>query len=182
MELWEKTLSSETVFAGRIVEVLVDQIELPNGKKARREVVRHPGGVAVVPYHDDGTVTVVRQFRYPFGQVVTEVPAGKLEWENGAPEDHRAAGIRELSEETGLTADEFVYLGCLMPSPGFSREVLHMYLAKGLHQGPCHPDEDEFLELDRVPFDKLIEDVMAGRLQDGKTVAALLKAKVLLGR
>lgn len=177
MELYEKTVSSDTKFSGVIVDLRVDQIELPNGKAATREVVSHPGGVAVVPYHDDGTVTVVRQFRYPFGRVVTELPAGKLE----RGEDHRPAGLRELEEETGMTADSFTYMGALLASPGFSDEVLHMYLATGLHQGPCHPDPDEFLELDRVPFAALLEQIMSGELQDAKTVAALLKAKVILG-
>lgn len=177
MELAEKTVSSESIFQGHIVELRVDQIELPNGKPARREVVAHPGGVAVVPYHDDGTVTVVRQFRYPFGQIITELPAGKLD----RGEDHRLAGLRELEEETGLVAGEFTYMGALLASPGFSDEVLHMYLARDLKQGPCHPDPDEFLELDRVPFERLMGQVMSGELQDAKTVAALLKTKVLLG-
>lgn len=177
MELYEKTVSSRQIFKGVIVELRVDEIELPNGRPARREVVRHPGGVTVVPLHGDGTVTVVRQFRYPFGRVVTELPAGKLEWQ----EDHRAAGLRELEEETGLTAGRFTYLGALLASPGFSSEVLHMYLAQDLTQGPCHPDPDEFLELDRVPFQTLMDQVMDGTLQDAKTAAALLKTKVLLG-
>ena len=177
MELYEKTVSSEEKFKGVIVDVRLDRIELPNGRPATREVVSHPGGVAILPLHDDGTVTVVRQFRYPFGRVITELPAGKLD--HG--EDHRLAGIRELEEETGLTADSFQYLGGLLASPGFSDEVIHLYLATGLHQGPCHPDPDEFLEFCRVPFQTLLEQAMDGRLQDAKTVAGLLKTKVLLG-
>lgn len=177
MELWEKTLSSETKFQGAIVGLRVDRIQLPDGRSATREVVSHPGGVAVVPYHDDGTVTLVRQFRYPFGRVITELPAGKLE----RGEDHRLAGLRELEEETGLTAGTFTYMGALLASPGFSDEVLHMYLATDLRQGPRHPDPDEFLDLERIPFSRLMDQVMSGELQDAKTVAALLKAKVLLG-
>lgn len=177
MDMYEKTISSKSIFQGVIVDLRVDRVILPNGAEAGREVVSHPGGVCVVPYHDDGTVTVVRQFRYPFGTVITELPAGKLE----RGEDHRLAGIRELEEETGLTADSFEYMGGLLSSPGFSDEVLHLYLARGLHQGPCRPDPDEFLELQRVPFQELLEQAMDGRLQDAKTVAGLLKAKVLLG-
>lgn len=177
MEFEEKTVSSRPVFKGVIVDLRVDHVRLPNGRSAKREVVSHPGGVCVVPYHDDGTVTVVRQFRYPIGRVITELPAGKLE----RGEDHRLAGIRELEEETGLTADSFEYMGGLLSSPGFSDEVLHLYLARGLHQGPCRPDPDEFLELQRVPFQELLEQAMDGRLQDAKTVAGLLKTKVLLG-
>lgn len=176
MELYERRVSGETVFSGRIVELQVDQIRLPNGKGAVREVVRHPGGVAILPYHDDGTVTVVRQFRYPFQKVITELPAGKLE----RGEDHRLAGLRELEEETGLRAASFTYLGALLLSPGYADEVLHMYLARDLTPGPCHPDEDEFLEIRRVPFATLLEQAMSGELQDAKTVAALLKTKFLL--
>ena len=177
MDMYEKTISSKSIFQGVIVDLRVDRVILPNGAEAGREVVSHPGGVCVVPYHDDGTVTVVRQFRYPFGTVITELPAGKLE----RGEYHRLAGIRELEEETGLTADSFEYMGGLLSSPGFSDEVLHLYLARGLHQGPCRPDPDEFLELQRVPFQELLEQAMDGRLQDAKTVAGLLKTKVLLG-
>ena len=107
MDMYEKTISSKSIFQGVIVDLRVDRVILPNGAEAGREVVSHPGGVCVVPYHDDGTVTVVRQFRYPFGTVITELPAGKLE----RGEDHRLAGIRELEEETGLTADSFEYMG-----------------------------------------------------------------------
>lgn len=177
MEMCEKTVSSQSIFQGVIVNLRVDRVTLPNGAGANREVVSHPGGVCVVPYHDDGTVTMVRQFRYPFGQTVLELPAGKLE----RGEDHRLAGIRELEEETGLTAGEFQYLGGLMSSPGFSDEVIHIYLARALRQGPCHPDPDEFLEICRLPFEALVEQAMDGRLQDAKTVAGLLKTKVLLG-
>ncbi len=177
MELYEKTVSSEIQFKGVIVEVRVDQIELPNGKPATREVVAHPGGVAILPMHDDGTVTVVRQFRYPFGQVITELPAGKLE----PGEDHRLCALRELEEETGYTPTGLTYLGAILVSPGYSDEVLHMYLARGLQPGECHPDEDEFLERDRVPFDELLKQIMDGTIQDAKTVAAVLKTKVLLG-
>lgn len=176
MELYEKTISSEVQFTGRIVEVRVDQIELPNGKPAKREVVAHPGGVCILPLHEDNTVTVVRQYRYPFGKVITELPAGKLD-KGEAP---RLCALRELEEEAGLVPAELMDLGALLSSPGFSDEVLHMYLARGLTQKPCHPDEDEFLELDRVPFAQLLGAVMSGELEDAKTVAAVLKTKVLL--
>ena len=177
MELMEKTVESRVLFEGKIITVRLDKAELPNGRVASREVVEHPGGVAILPLFDDGTVSLVRQFRYPFQEVVAELPAGKLE----RGEDHRLAALRELSEEVGAAPDELTYLGCIYTSPGFSSEVLHMYLARGLRQGECHPDEDEFLERERIPFQTLVERVMSGEITDGKTVAAALKVKVLLG-
>lgn len=177
MELFEKTVESEIKFQGRIVTVRLDKAELPNGRIASREVVEHPGGVCILPLFDDNTVTVVRQFRYPFQKVVTELPAGKLE----RGEDHRVCALRELSEEVGTEAEELTYLGAMYTSPGFSSEVLHMYLARGLKQGASHPDEDEFLEGERIPFQQLVDEVMSGEIADGKTIATTLKVKTLLG-
>ncbi|MCI9119694.1 MAG: NUDIX hydrolase [Flavonifractor sp.] len=177
MELTEKTVEQNVLFEGVIIRVRKDQAELPNGHIAGREVVEHPGGVAVLALHEDQTVSLVRQFRYPFQAVVAELPAGKLEY----GEDHRAAALRELEEEVGAKAGKLTYLGCLYASPGFCTEVLHMYLAQDLELGACHPDEDEFLETERVPFSTLVEQVMRGELKDAKTVALVLKAKVYLG-
>ena len=177
MELWEKTVESQIVFEGRIITVRLDKAQLVNGRITGREVVEHPGGVAILPLYDDGTVSVVRQFRYPFQEVVTELPAGKLE----KGEDHRLAALRELEEEVGAHCGRLTYLGCLYASPGFSTEVLHMYLAQELEEGACHPDEDEFLEVERVPFARLAEQVMDGTITDAKSVALVLKTKQLLG-
>ena len=177
MELWEKTVESQTLFTGHIITVKLDKAELPNGQLAGREVVEHPGGVAILPLFEDGIVSVVRQFRYPFQAVVTELPAGKLE----RGEEHRPAALRELEEEVGVTCGKLTYLGCLYLSPGFSSEVLHMYLAQELTQGTCHPDEDEFLEVERIPFSQLAEQVMKGEIVDAKTVALVLKVRQLLG-
>ncbi len=176
MELMEKTVASQTLFEGKIVRVKLDQAELTNGKLTSREVVEHPGGVAVLALDEDGTVTLVRQYRYPFHQVVTELPAGKLEY----GEEPELAAVRELEEEVGVRADELRYLGCLYSSPGFCTEKLHMYLAQGLHRGESHPDEDEFLERLELPFEELIRQIMAGEISDAKTVATALKVKVLL--
>ena len=178
MELTERTLHSKTVFEGRIITVQVDEARLPDGKTAGREVVRHPGGVTVLPLGADNTVTLVRQYRYPLGQELLELPAGKLE-RNG--EGHRAAAIRELGEETGLEAGQLIYLGHLVSSPGFCDERLHLYLARDLVQKQQHLDEDEFLNVVTMPFDQLLARVMDGTVIDAKTVAAVLKAKVLLG-
>lgn len=177
MELLERTVESQTVFQGRIVTVKLDKAQLPNGRLTSREVVEHPGGVAVLPLDANGCVTLVRQFRYPFQRVLLELPAGKLE----KGEDHRACGLRELEEETGMTAGEFTYLGGLYLSPGYSSEVLHLYLARELRQGTSHPDEGEFLNVEKMPFQELLDRVMAGEIHDAKTVAAVLKTKVYLG-
>ena len=176
MELWEKTVESQTLYEGKIITVKLDQAQLVNGRLARREVVEHPGGVAILPLFDDGTVSLVRQFRYPFQAVVAELPAGKLE----KGEDHRPAALRELEEEVGVTCGKLTYLGCLYLSPGYSTEVLHMYLAQDLKQGASHPDDDEFLEAERVPFTRLLEQVMSGEIVDAKTVALVLKVRQLL--
>ena len=119
---------------------------------------------------------MVRQFRYPFGRMMLEAPAGKLEY----GEDPRECAERELSEETGCTADEWTDLGAMCTSPGFSTEVLHLYLAQGLHQGESHPDEGEFLNVERIPLKELAERVMANELDDGKTIAVILKAERIL--
>ena len=177
MELTEKTLESKLVYQGVIVTVRMDRALLINGRNVPREVVEHPGGVAVLPLHSDGTVTVVRQYRYPFHRVLTELPAGKLE----AGEDPRLCALRELEEEVGLVPGELTDLGCLYLSPGYSTEVLHLYLARELTRRPCHPDENEFLEADRLPFAVLAQQVMSGALSDAKTVAGVLKVKQLLG-
>lgn len=178
MELWEKRVESSTIYDGAIIRVELDRAELPNGRITRREVVRHPGGVAILPLDAQGRVITVRQFRYPFYTVVTELPAGKLD----PGEDHRDAAVRELSEEVGATAGELIYLGSMYASPGFCDEELHMYLAMDLTEGPCHPDPDEFLEVERVPFDELVDRVMKNEVRDGKTIAAVLRAKEYLAR
>jgi len=178
MELTERMVSSKTIFEGKIVRVTLDEARLPDGKLAAREVVYHPGGVAVLALDEDNTVTLVRQFRYPIQRELLELPAGKLD--HGA-EDPVLGAQRELSEETGLEAEEWTYLGHILASPGFCDEALHMYLARGLKRRQQHLDEDEFLNVETMPFEELIRQVMDGTITDAKTVATALKVKVLLG-
>lgn len=174
----EHKVAHTRVYEGVIVNVDLDQVKLPNDRLAKREIVNHPGGVAVLPLNDDGTVTVVRQYRYAFASVLTEIPAGKLD----AGEEPRTGALRELNEEIGAQVGELIDLGCVYPSPGFCQEVLHLYLARDLTYGASCPDEDEFLEVVRIPFEQLLEQVMAGEIKDAKTVAAALKTKVFLER
>lgn len=178
MELTEKTLESQVKFQGRLLRLEVDQIELPNGHRSIREVARHPGGVCVLPLFDDGTVSVVRQFRYPYKEIVTELPAGKLE----PGEDPDQAVRRELSEETGYEAGQWIGMGVFYPSPGFTDEILHLYFARDLTEGAAHPDDDEFIEGERIPFDALVDRVMSGEIRDGKTIALTLKVQEFLRR
>lgn len=176
MEFMETRVDGETKYIGKIVNVYLDNIVLHDGSKAFREVVEHPGGVTVLPIDDEGNCYMVRQFRYPMHRMMLEAPAGKLE----KGEDVALCAERELSEETGFTADEMIYLGAFCTSPGFSTEVLHIYLARGLHAGASHPDEGEFLNVEKIPLDKLFKMVMENEIDDGKTVIAILKAKYLL--
>lgn len=176
MDMTEKTLGSRRVFDGKLLHIDVDTVALPDGQEAIREVVRHPGGVCVLPLHADGTVSVVRQFRYPYKEVVTELPAGKLE----PGEDPAQAIRRELSEETGFTAGEWYDMGLFYPTPGYTDELLRLYFARDLKPGPTHPDEDEFLECARVPLEALLDAVMSGEIVDGKSIALILKVKRFL--
>lgn len=176
MEYLEERIGGEIKYKGVIVTVRLDQAKLFDGSLVKREVVEHPGGVTVLPVDEEGNCTMVRQFRYPFGRMMLEAPAGKLE----PGEDPRVCAERELSEETGLTADRLIYLGGCCTSPGFSTEVLHIYLALGLHAGQSHPDQGEFLNVEKMSLEKLVELVMSGEVDDGKTIVAALKAQKYL--
>ena len=177
MDLTEKTLSSREVYQGRILRVREDAVLLPNGDQGTREVVEHPGGVGILALDGDD-VLLVRQYRYVFSRVLTEIPAGKRE----PGEEPFVTAQRELREEIGAEAADWTDLGALIASPGCYGETLYLYLARGLTFGDTHPDEDEFLEPLRVPFDRAVSMCLSGELTDAKTVAALLKAKILLGR
>ena len=176
-ELRETQLSSREIFDGRILHVFEDTVRLPNGAAASREYLRHIGAVCVIPVLEDGSVLVERQYRYPVAQVLTEIPAGKLDTKD---EDHLLAAQRELREETGATAERWTSLGLFYPACAYSDEAIEMYLAQGLHFGERHLDADEFLNVARVPLTKLVEEVMAGRIPDAKTQIAILKADRLL--
>lgn len=177
MELTERMLSREELFRGRIVTLHVDTVALPNGETATREVVDHPGGVAVLPLDGENRVLTVTQYRYPFGRAMLEIPAGKLEY----GEDPYEAGLRELKEETGAVPGRYESLGKLVPSPGCYGETLHLYLARDLRMEGQHLDPDEFLNLERIPFAEMVRRCLSGEIEDAKTLAAVLKTKLLLG-
>lgn len=177
MDLTERTLRREDKFTGRILTVHVDTVELPGGRTATREVADHPGGVAVLALDGDGCVLAVAQYRYPFGRTLLEIPAGKLDHPGEGPYE---AGLRELKEETGAVPGRYESLGRILPSPGCYGETLHLYLARDLRMEAQHLDEDEFLNVERVPFGEMARRCLEGEIEDAKTVAAVLKAKILL--
>ena len=176
MEFFEQRISRDDKYHGIIVDVHLDEVRLDDGSLSRREVVEHPGGVTILPVDEAGNCYMVRQFRYPAGHMMLEAPAGKLEY----GEDHRECAVRELSEETGFTADELLYLGGFYTSPGFSSELLHIYLALGLHAGKSHLDEGEFLNVEKLPLQQLVDMVMTNQVEDAKTIIAVLKAEKVL--
>lgn len=172
-DLAELRTGSRNVYDGVLLHVFRDTVTLPNGAPAVRELIRHQGAVAVVPIMDDGRVIVERQFRYPLNEVITEIPAGKLD---SISEDRLEAAKRELREETGYTAEEWISLGDYHPTVAYSDERITMFLARGLKKGERDLDEDEFLNVELKPLDELVIDVLEGRITDGKTQTALLKA------
>lgn len=176
MELKETTLSSELAFDGVLLKLYRDQVKLADGGTSVREVVHHPGGAAVVALDGDGCVYLERQFRYPYHKVVVEIPAGKLE----PGEDPAHAIRRELKEEIGAEAGRWDALGCVMPSVGYTDEILYLFLARELTFGDRHLDQDEFLEPFKLPMADALEMAADGRLNDAKTLAALFRADRLM--
>ena len=173
-ELREIPFSSETIYNGKILHVEKWQVTCPNGHPATREIVVHKGAAAVVPVFEDGTTLLVRQHRVAVDRVTLEIPAGKLD---SAGEDPLDCAVRELREETGLSAQRMTLLTSLLTTPGFCTEKIAIYLAQGLSQGETHPDEDEFLGLVRIPLDEAVAMVMRGELRDSKTICGLMMAR-----
>jgi ADP-ribose pyrophosphatase len=170
--LIESPLASELIYDGKIVHLYKDTVTLPNGQPAIREVIRHVGAVCVVPLTNEGEVICVRQFRYPHAKVLLEIPAGKLD---SKTEDHVEAALRELREETGARCEKLTSLGTLLSTPAFVDEVIDMYLAEGLTFGDVSPDEDEFLDVVRIPLEDMVDMILRGDVTDAKTQAAVLK-------
>ena len=176
--LIETPLQCREVFHGDRLRLFADTVTLPNGKTALREYVRHIGAVGIVPVTEDGSVLVERQFRYPVNRIITEIPAGKL---NDPGEDRLSAARRELEEETGFTAGEWIPLGDYCPAAAYCDEVIALYLARNLQPGTRCLDEDEFLNVQALPLARLVEEIMDGTITDGKTQTGILKAARYLG-
>ena len=176
--LREVRTGSEEIFNVVVLHVQRDTVRLPNGAETVRELIRHIGAVCVIPVLENGDVIMERQYRYPLDQVILEIPAGKLDAKN---EDRFSAIQRELREETGYTAGKWTVIGGFYPAPAYSDEYITMFLAQDLKKGDRHLDEDEFLDVHTVPLRSLVEDVMAGKIEDAKTQVCILKAARILG-
>ena len=174
--LYEKKLTSKQIFDGKVVKLFVDTVELPDGREAIREIVRHPGAVCVIPVTNDGEVIMVKQYRYAFEQIMLEIPAGKLE----PGEDPLEAVKRELEEESGVVANNIEYMGEIFTTVAIFDEKIHAYLATDLVFNNAHPDDDEFLEVEKIPLKTLVDMVMNGEIKDSKTQICILKAHKLL--
>lgn len=168
--LSETILSSTPVYEGRIFTVDDVQVRLPDGRQAQRDIIRHRGSVGIIALTDDDQMVLVHQYRTAIEQVTLEIPAGKLE----RGEDPAACAARELEEETGYTADHLGYLCPFVPAIGYSDEVLHLFLATGLRFVGASPDDDEFINVDVVPVQELVDRVLDGQVSDSKTMAAIL--------
>ena len=171
-KLIEQEKDSELIYDGKVLHLYKDTVTLPDGNEAIREYCKHNGGVCVLPLTDDNEVICVRQYRYAHRQLTIEIPAGKLESKDT---DIRAAALRELKEETGAECKELIYLGKMFSSPALLSEVIYMFWARGLSFGSSSPDEDEFLECERIPLDRLVEMACTDEILDAKTQIAALR-------
>lgn len=171
--LREIPLSDKTVFEGILIDVSHMQVRLPNGNTAAREIVHHKGAAAVVPVDAEGNVYMVRQHRVALDLMTLEIPAGKLDYVGEDPYD---CAVRELEEETGLRAESMELMTHVVTTPGFCTETIGLYLATGLSQHEDHPDQDEFLFVEKLPLKEAVERVMSGEFRDAKTALGLLMA------
>lgn len=171
-KLVEHKITSEEVFKGRLLHVFRDEARLPDGSTSTREWIKHPGASAVLPVFENGDVMLVKQFRYPMGQIFYEVPAGKID----PAETPADTAMRELREEAGLVCRDVRYIGHFYPGIGYTDEVIHLYVAWNIESFEQNVDDDEFLLKERLPFKDALERVHSGEISDGKTMIALLRA------
>jgi len=176
MKLMEQEVSKELIFKGKILNLEKYNVRLPNGNISTREVVDNPGAVAVLPIDEEGYIYFVKQYRFPIREVLIEIPAGKFDSPN---EDPLECGKRELEEETGLMAKEWIYLGYIYTTPGFSNEKIHLYAAKELHNVGSKPDDDEFVEVVKIYSDDVEKMIKTGGITDSKSICAFYRYKLL---
>jgi len=176
MHLEEKTLKRNEIYDGKVLHVFVDEVELENGRTSKREIIEHPGGVCVAAVTEAKELLFVKQYRYPYRKAILELPAGKL----NKGENPDEAIIRELKEETGCTGREFRSLGDCYPSPGYTDEIIRLYMTEVESYGEQNPDEDEFLDVIRIPYRKAVEMVMNNELSDAKSQILILKVARIL--
>lgn len=169
--LKETRISSEQVYDGKLLQVYVDEVTLPDGSTSTRDWIKHPGACAVVPVFNDGTIMLLKQFRYPPRKVFIEVPAGKID----PGESALNTAKRELTEESGIECSNIVHTGLFYPAIGYADEVIHIYAAWGLKQKKKKSDEDEFLINHRVSFSRALKMIETGEITDGKTICSLTK-------
>lgn len=167
-KLIETTVSTEQIFNGKVISLQIDTVKLPDGTTATREIVKHPGAVAVLAVHE-GRLLLVDQYRQAMGRCELEIPAGKLE----KGEEPAEAAVRELQEETGFRCDKLTHLHSFYTSPGFADEIIHLYLAEQLSAGEMSPDEDEFLEIREATLEEALDLIAEGRIADAKTIMAV---------
>jgi ADP-ribose pyrophosphatase len=174
-----ETIHTETIFSGRVFKVRIDQVRLPDGRQVRLDIVEHRGAVTLVPVDADGQIWFVRQYRHPAGELLLELPAGVME-ESEGPE---ASALRELQEEIGMAAGSLQKIGEFFLAPGYSTEYMYVYLATGLRPDPLPRDEDELIEIEKIPIQRAYELIKEGVFRDSKTLATLLLAQpYLLGK
>ena len=172
--LYEKTTKTTDIFKGKVIDLKVEEVELPNGKTSKREIVKHPGAVAILPITKEGKLVLVRQYRKALDKVIVEIPAGKLE----KGEEPLASAKRELEEETGYKADHLDFIVSFYTSPGFADEIIHLYITDKLKKGQVAPDEDEFLDVIEVSLEEAEEMIKDQTIHDAKTVFAVQYMKL----
>ncbi|MBU5677545.1 NUDIX hydrolase [Alkaliphilus sp. MSJ-5] len=170
MTMEEKTMKCERVYEGRIINVRVDTVELPDKKYSKREIVEHPGAVGIIPITSDKKIILVKQFRKPVEDILLEIPAGKIE----PKEEPYICALRELEEETGFKTDTVEKLLEFYTTPGFSNEIIHIYLAENLKEGIANPDEDENIDVVELSIEEAMEKINIGEIKDAKTIIAIL--------
>lgn len=175
----EKQISSKTLFDGSFLQFVEDQIEIENTEpliQSKRQYVVHPGGVCIVPVLPNGDIVMVKQYRTPIGKIIYELPAGKID----KGEDTLTTAKRELKEETGYSSDEWTEIGETYSSPGYSTELLYIYIAKNIKEGANNPDPGEIIETVTMPLDEALQKIMNGEIRDAKTINGIFFYKRIL--